>query len=104
MEDVGATVLLPQPFIRRKCVDQGLAARFAGIGDFQQPIRIEARHDERCALVGERLHRRNRIVILTNQFVEQRITLVEEAARRIVVFDRQLPAGQTIVGGRHIDQ
>ena len=36
--------------------------------------------------------------------LDQRIVLIEEASGGIIVFDRQLGAGKTVIAGRHIDQ
>ena len=41
---------------------------------------------------------------LAKQFLDQRIVLVEKAPGGVVVLGRQLGAGQTIIGGRYIDQ
>jgi len=40
MKDIGPAVPAPQPFIGQ-IVDHGLAACFAGIRNFQEPIRVE---------------------------------------------------------------
>ena len=104
MNDVGAAILFAQPFVQCGRVDQHLAASLAGVRHLQQPIRIQARDDERRALVGERIHGRDRIVALAQQCLDQRIVLIEEAPGGIIVFDRQLSAGKTVIGGRYIDQ
>ena len=68
MNDIAAAILLAQAFVEGGGVDQRFAARLAGVGNLQQPIRIEARHDERCALIGQCIHGRNRIVALADNF------------------------------------
>src|SRR5581483_10230372 len=56
------------------------------------------------ALIGKSCHRGDRIVALAQQFVDQRVFLIEESARGVVVLDGKLAAGEPVIGGRNIHQ
>jgi hypothetical protein len=104
VDDVGAAILLPQPIVDRRGVEQKHAARFRRIGGFEQSIGGQIGDDKRDALTGQCRHRRGWIVIGLETHIDQREALIEEASGGVVILRRHLGARQPIVGRRHLRQ
>ena len=104
MKDVGPAILLTQPLIECEAVNECRAAGLAGVCGLEKPIRIEAGDEKGDALLCQSIYGGGRVVIITDRFVDQLISLAQEAAGRIVIVDRQLGAGKPIICGWNVDQ
>lgn len=104
MEDVGAAVLLAQPFVRRAVVDDDGVLALDGVGELQKRCRRHVGEDEMRAcidLFDDLLDELGGIVILN--LVEAEL-LVHEAAGGVVVGNRELGTGDAEIGGREVEK
>src|SRR5262245_33670392 len=102
MDDIGAAVLLPQTIIGRSGVEKQYPIGFSRISSFKQVVSGEVGYDERNAPACELMYGRCRIVTGLQLYVDERITLIEKPAGRVIVLDRHLSAGESVVGCRHL--
>ena len=98
MDHVGAAILLAQPVVVRAGIEEKQAALASGVGGLEQHLRGKVGDDQRDAAIGKLRHRRCGIVAAFEACRLNRERLVEELAGGVVILDRELRAGDAVVG------
>ena len=103
MDDVGAAVLLAQPFVGRAGVEHQRLLVAGKVSDFQQRVRRQIDDQEADAGVEKALRHGDRIRAGRKLHVFDRERLVEKLSGRVVVGHRQLRPGDEIGGGGDVE-
>ena len=90
MNDIGAAIILTQPFVGCADVEEEQAARSPGVGGLQQGVGGKIGQHDRDAAIGQRGDGGGRVVAILELDVLEREALVQELAGRVVVSDRRL--------------
>src|SRR6478736_8431968 len=104
MNDVGAAVFLPQSVVDRTHIEEQQAWCTGRIGRLEQRGRWKISEDKRNSAPRQRRGRGRRIVLVIELHVLEREALVQELAGRVVVVDRELCAGNSVVLGRYVKE